>query len=78
MAECKYLVTNCELRTHVSGLAYRFNKMLFNDQAGTVTWGSTVVGVDEGDGWLKVSSEHGALFLPFSVARKQVIVKATQ
>ena len=31
VAECKYLVTTCELQTHITALAYRFNKMLFND-----------------------------------------------
>ena len=47
-----------------------------------MAWGSTVTGVDEGDGWLRVATQHGALFPPFSINGRQVLcedeVKATR
>ena len=66
--ERAYLVDMPEILSRILGLTFRFRKMLANDrEAPIVTWGSTVTGVDEGDGWLKVSREDGVLFLPFSI-----------
>ena len=65
VAEREYLVDNRELQARTTGLSFRFHKHLSNDQAGTVTWGSTV----------RASTEHGALVLPLIIFDKPVLVE---
>mmetsp|Transcript_129402 Transcript_129402/g.235200 ORF Transcript_129402/g.235200 Transcript_129402/m.235200 type:complete len:565 (-) Transcript_129402:129-1823(-) len=59
-----YLVSNMQANMKTSGLSYRKAKDLNAKIAGgIVPWNSVVVGVEEGDGWLKV----GDYFLPMLV-----------
>lgn len=69
-----YFVDNRELQTDCSGLAYRFSKRLDDmdpreGTAGGPSFGSTVMGVDQGDGWLRV----GDRFLPMEVGGARVL-----
>jgi len=69
-----YFVDNRELQTDCSGLAYRFSKRLDDvdprdGTAGGPSFGSTVLGKDLGDGWLRV----GDRYLPMEVAGARVL-----
>jgi len=73
----EYLVDNSQLRTNMAGLAYRFSKRLEDTDprevpAGGPPFGSTVTGVDLGDGWLKV----GDRFLPMEIHGSRVLTPA--
>lgn len=61
----EYLVDNSELGAQAPGLTYRFSKSLEDrdDVSELATFGSIILGVDEGDGWLRV----GERFLPMFV-----------
>lgn len=67
LLQARYLVDNRFLSSTSLGLAYRRSKH-FEDVVGmgvgtgpcTAAWGSTVLGINEGDGWLRV----GSMFLP--------------
>lgn len=63
--EREYVVENTHLQAPSEGMVYRASKN-WNDRATQqVKWGETVRGHDEGDGWLKISSPTGLLYLPF-------------
>jgi len=69
-APTDHIVTNSELRANSSGLGYRRSMRTEDvDESRQVAWGSTVVGIDLGNGWLQVG-EH---YLPMKVNGKQVI-----
>lgn len=68
-----YLVDNSELQGVTCGLAYRSSKNVedrFLDIDGPM-WGTTVIGSDEGDGWLKV----GDFYLPMTLEGMPVLVQ---
>lgn len=69
-AEQSFLVDNSVLQAESHGLGYRASKEL-QDMVTTKTalWGSSVTGIDEGDGWLKVG-EH---FLPLELNGSRVL-----
>lgn len=72
-----YFVDNRELQSDCSGLAYRFSKQIDDidpreGAAGGPPFGSTVMGVDLGDGWLRV----GDRFLPMEVGGARVLILA--
>lgn len=68
--ERQYLVDNSELQHRGEGVRYRLSKDLKDqDPLPAAAWGSVVVGVDEGDGWLRV----GTRFLPMRVKDTRVI-----
>lgn len=55
-----YLVDDGERLVGTDGLAYRFTKRLGDrDPDRSVAWGSTVQGVDERDGWIRVAVSVG-------------------
>lgn len=64
------LVDNSLLQAKTQGLGYRFSKRRDDiDRTATAAWGSTVVGSDEGDGWLRVGSKY----LPMESSGKRVL-----
>lgn len=66
-----YLIDNDALQSDEKVLAYHFTKTLW-DKAPTefgAPWGSTVRGLDEGDGWLKV----GRRYLPMEIGGVPVL-----
>lgn len=69
----RFLCDNSALQAHADGIAYRFSKdMQDRDLASPLTpWGSSVEGVDEGDGWVKV----GYRYLPIAVNGATVLVR---
>jgi len=70
-----YVVTNEELKATSKGLGYRLSKQSEDKDKGvTAAWGSTVKGIDEGDGWLHVAHERGPRFLPFTAGADNVTV----
>uniref|UniRef100_A0A7S1M5L4 Uncharacterized protein n=1 Tax=Alexandrium catenella TaxID=2925 RepID=A0A7S1M5L4_ALECA len=65
-----YIVDNADLRAATSGIGYRFQKVLWDRDMKTIArWGSTIEGVDHGDGWVQV----GNCFLPTAVQDKPVL-----
>jgi len=70
--EGAYFVDNEELDAKSPGLGYRASPVV-KDKIGGVyaAWGSKVMGVDNGDGWLKTSNGY----LPYYVHGKAVVVK---
>mmetsp|Transcript_103541 Transcript_103541/g.267799 ORF Transcript_103541/g.267799 Transcript_103541/m.267799 type:complete len:818 (+) Transcript_103541:48-2501(+) len=71
-AERDFAVDNSELQAQSHGLGYRKSKNLEDmntDQ--TALWGSTVRGIDEGDGWVKV---QGSGYLPLALNGKVVLL----
>jgi len=75
-----YLVDNSELQAHNQGLGFHLTKKSTEpgyDQF--ATWGTTVNGTDEGDGWLKVSSSSGkANYLPITWDGSVVLRKLSE
>lgn len=66
-----YVVDNRLLFAKTKGLGYRRNKNLDDKAPGaTAIWGSTVKGVDEGDGWVRVGAN---LFLPTTINHTLVL-----
>jgi len=67
----EYYVDNTDLKADTPGLGFRNSKHL-EDRAGdaAVEWGSTVMGVDLGDGWLRVHSDR---YLPTHLGGKRVL-----
>jgi len=73
--ERPYVVTNEDLKATSKGLGYRLTKQLGDKDKGVIAdWGSTVKGINEGDGWLHVAHERGPRFLPFTAGADQVTV----
>jgi len=67
----QYLVDNSKLRSTAPFLAYRSSKKMEDkDSSLMVAYGSTVRGLDEGDGWLRV----GRHYLPMTVRGVPVLV----
>jgi len=70
-----YRVDNTALRSNSPGLGYRASK---NDQDRVKgegeDWDAEVVGIDEGDGWLRVRSDR---FLPFEQKGERVLIAVT-
>jgi len=67
----EYFVDNSQLQSEAAFLAYRLNKRMEDkDEEHLVAYGSTVHGIDEGDGWLRV----GNRFLPMMVRGVHVLV----
>lgn len=70
----EFIVDNQELCADTIGLAYRFSKNMLDrdrDLPGP-PWGSSVWGIDTGDGWVQV----GARFLPRELNGSAVMVEA--
>lgn len=70
--ERRYRIDNSVLQANAVGLGYRSTKTL-GDKADAVDpakWDTTVEGVDEGDGWLKV----GQYYLPMAVGDSPVVI----
>lgn len=70
--DMEYFVDNSRLHSETPGLRYCFSKNL-DDTVGKYmykAWGSTVTGVDQGDGWLQV----GDLYLPTVLCDKHVLI----
>ena len=70
-----FLLDNSVLKADAPGLVCRFSKN-FSDRSGeNLRWGSTVKGIDEGDGWVKVlrgsdgwvSGFPGSRYLPLQI-----------
>lgn len=74
--ETEYLVDNSKLKAMTIGLAYRYSKHAQdrNHDIPGPFWGTTVMGIDQGDGWLKVG-EH---FLPAELEGAQVLAACEQ
>jgi len=54
-----YLVDNSQLQAESPGLGYRCSKRMEDkDDTAFVPWGSTVRGIDQGDGWLGVGNRY--------------------
>lgn len=78
----RYLIDNSVLQTpKLAGLRYRYTKSnadkrttmsAANIPAGPL-WGEIVDGIDEGDGWLKVSVEGRQYYLPMALEGTPVI-----
>mmetsp|Transcript_32070 Transcript_32070/g.70145 ORF Transcript_32070/g.70145 Transcript_32070/m.70145 type:complete len:854 (-) Transcript_32070:48-2609(-) len=72
----EYVVENSALGTAIptlmsKGLPYSNNKSLTNKEVTVAEWGSKVVGVDQGDGWLRA----GDRFIPIIVMGKRVLME---
>mmetsp|Transcript_11240 Transcript_11240/g.30068 ORF Transcript_11240/g.30068 Transcript_11240/m.30068 type:complete len:1216 (+) Transcript_11240:115-3762(+) len=68
--EQEYVVYNDALQSSARGLAYRLSKNMDDkDFDELVEWGTTVVGVNVGDGWIQV----GSRYLPFLVENVRVL-----
>jgi len=65
-----WLISNKQLKANTRGLAYRSAKDNSKVRNAVAAWGSTVPGVDTGDGWLKV----GEWYLPMAVDGHATIV----
>mmetsp|Transcript_44844 Transcript_44844/g.103612 ORF Transcript_44844/g.103612 Transcript_44844/m.103612 type:complete len:535 (-) Transcript_44844:66-1670(-) len=71
----EYLVSNKLLQADTSGLAYRLSTQVQDiDAASMARWNSTVFGVDERNGWLRVVHTNGERFLPFVLNNVEVLV----
>eukprot|EP00929_Paragymnodinium_shiwhaense_P015035 TRINITY_DN123032_c0_g1_i1.p1 TRINITY_DN123032_c0_g1~~TRINITY_DN123032_c0_g1_i1.p1 ORF type:complete len:398 (-),score=70.78 TRINITY_DN123032_c0_g1_i1:107-1168(-) len=74
-----YLVDNNGLHSEKAGIAFRASKNL-SDVAttnGYAAYGSTVVGTDEGDGWIRIDDQEGgqkSRYLPQLVNDHRVLV----
>jgi len=66
----EFLIDNSDLQANTKGLGYRRSKHL-QDKDGTelAEWGTTVLGVDQGDGWVKI----GRRYLPTKLNGKAVL-----
>lgn len=76
LATEQYLVEDSGLRAVSTGLAYRKSKCVEDrelDVHGPM-WGTTVAGIDEGDGWLKV----GQHYLPMVLGGRRVLTPTLQ
>jgi len=70
-----FRVDNSKLgETGGAGVSYRNSKNPDDVASDGAPWGSVVMGVDEGDGWLKV----GDKYLPFWSGETQIIFLATE
>jgi hypothetical protein len=69
-----YLVDNSALQSDEKVLSYCFTKTLWDKVPADfgAPWGSTVNGVDEGDGWLRV----GRRYLPMEIGGAPVLSRA--
>jgi len=62
--ERTYMADNSLLKAESDGIGYRFSKQLEDrDPSSTLLWGTTVKGVDQGDGWLKVHDRYLPMIL---------------
>jgi len=69
-----YMVDNRQLKAKTSGLSYCCSKQPGDAVAGaTALWGTTVSGIDEGDGWLAVTRRGCDRFLPFTLGGVPVL-----
>mmetsp|Transcript_76140 Transcript_76140/g.219971 ORF Transcript_76140/g.219971 Transcript_76140/m.219971 type:complete len:425 (+) Transcript_76140:104-1378(+) len=72
----EYLVDNSALNADTVGLAFRRSKHSW-DRDHTISgpkWGTTVAGVDEGDGWIRV----GTHYLPLDLGGTTVLTPRTE
>eukprot|EP00931_Biecheleriopsis_adriatica_P051062 TRINITY_DN29583_c0_g1_i2.p1 TRINITY_DN29583_c0_g1~~TRINITY_DN29583_c0_g1_i2.p1 ORF type:complete len:819 (+),score=170.65 TRINITY_DN29583_c0_g1_i2:41-2458(+) len=75
----EYLVDNSQLQAHAPGIAFRFSKHLEDrdDLGDLAAFGSVVLGIDEGDGWLRAQNPQGEIrFLPMEMQGVPVISRA--
>lgn len=73
-AEATFLVDNSQLRSDTQGLGYRLSKRLDHvEDKSTAMWDSTVEGIDESDGWVRV----GQRFLPMQIRGVTVLTILT-
>lgn len=66
----EYLVDNSQLQAHAPGITFRFSKQLEDrdDLGELAAFGSLVLGIDEGDGWLRAQNPSGEIrFLPMEI-----------
>ncbi|CAK9092268.1 C3H1-type domain-containing protein [Durusdinium trenchii] len=66
----EYLVDNSALQAHAPGITFRFSKHLEDrdDLGELAAFGSVVLGIDEGDGWLRAQNPSGEIrFLPMEI-----------
>jgi len=67
----EYLVDNSQLQAHAPGITFRFSKDLADrdDLGELAAFGSVVLGIDEGDGWLRAQNPSGEMrFLPMEIS----------
>eukprot|EP00408_Alexandrium_pacificum_P002982 CAMPEP_0171232592 /NCGR_PEP_ID=MMETSP0790-20130122/40487_1 /TAXON_ID=2925 /ORGANISM="Alexandrium catenella, Strain OF101" /LENGTH=185 /DNA_ID=CAMNT_0011698831 /DNA_START=64 /DNA_END=621 /DNA_ORIENTATION=- len=70
-ATAVFNVDNGALQASTKGMNYRFTKQAGDTDLRSVAhWGSTVTGVDSGDGWVKV----GTCYLPKELHGKPVLI----
>jgi len=69
-----FVVDNSQLLASADGLTYRLSKDDDDlDEKNIAPWGSIVIGVDEGDGWLRV----GGRYLPIEINGAPVLRPST-
>lgn len=70
----EYIVDNTNLKALTVGIAWRLSKHVSHRDRSCdgPHWGSTIVGVDQGDGWVKV----GRRYLPFVLDGQPVLIPA--
>ncbi|CAK0853637.1 unnamed protein product [Prorocentrum cordatum] len=64
-----FLVDNSALKATTDGIAYRLSKQEEHRTNEKAAWGTVVLGVDQGDGWLLV----GSRYLPFHLKGATVL-----
>jgi len=76
-AKERYLVsTDIELFKQWPGVGYRKSKFLEDRLRGDfASWDTTITGIDDGDGWVRVSDNFGDKFLPSIVRGSLVLLK---
>ncbi|CAJ1375173.1 unnamed protein product [Effrenium voratum] len=74
----EYLVDNSALQAHAPGITFRFSKRMEDrdDLGELAAFGSIVLGIDEGDGWLRAQNPQGEIrFLPMELQGVAVVSK---
>ncbi|CAE7485678.1 dnaJ [Symbiodinium natans] len=75
----EYLVDNSVLQAHAPGITFRFSKRMEDrdDLGELAAFGTSVLGIDEGDGWLRVQNPHGEIrYLPTEIQGVTVLSRA--
>lgn len=67
----EYVVDNSELQAKTDGLGYRSYKSIDDHSRAGAPWGTSVVGTDEGDGWVRV----GEYYLPMVMNGARVLIR---
>merc|ERR1712039_532689 len=76
LVEAEYRADNSLLQARTAGVQHRHSKDLkdvIKEEEGSRTkWGDTVIGVDLGDGWLRLSNGH---FVPTALDGVPVLIR---